>query len=49
MLYTLRRARMKSRKVNFVVSKMMAQNSMMHSFSACASYAAKCLLQQPTI
>ena len=30
MLYTLRRPRMKSRKVIFVVSKMMAQISMMH-------------------
>ena len=27
----------------------MVQNSMMHSFSARASYAVKCLQQQPTI
>ena len=40
MLYTLRRARMMSRKVIFVVSKMMAQISMMH---------VKCLQQQLTI
>ena len=36
-------------KLNFTVSVIMVQNSMMQSFSARASYAVKCLQQQPTI
>ena len=44
-----KRARLNSRKVNFAVSDIMVENSIMHSFSARASYAEKCLQQQPTI